>query len=223
MCTEMHTSHFLSKHCSRVDGADLAGKKAPCAGGCHLPVLVSAAGTHVHPFGPCQQLWERKGENGRTNPISDPFSQKCTPDALKNGFWQTSCLWGLPELKHLSWRLHKALLLYWLHQHTISGHPFNEQTTLPITYKLIKKKYLPTVLDRWPPRKHTIQVGKKAEFKFSLHFTPTDCCLLLHGHSNPPLMLCWFLFNVEYSMLSPWVMLRIKEGRAIRIILHSSY
>ena len=139
MCTEMHTSHFLSKHCSRVDGADLAGKKAPCAGGCHLPGLVSAAGTHVHPFGPCQQLWERKGENGRTNPISDPFSQKCTPDALKNGFWQTSCLWGLPELKHLSWRLHKALLLYWLHQHTISGHPFNEQTTLPITYKLIKK------------------------------------------------------------------------------------
>lgn len=84
MCTKMHTSHFLSKHCSRVDGADLAGKKAPCAGGCHLPVLVSAAGTHVHPFGPCQQLWERKGENGRTNPISDPFSQKCTPDALKN-------------------------------------------------------------------------------------------------------------------------------------------
>lgn len=83
--------------------------------------------------------------------------------------WQTSCLWGLPELKHLSWRLHKALLLYWLHQHTISGHPFNEQTTLPITYKLIKKTYLPTVLDRWPPRKHTIQVGKKAEFKFSLH------------------------------------------------------
>lgn len=86
-----------------------------------------------------------------------------------------------------------------------------------------KKKYLPTVLDRWPPRKHTIQVGKKAEFKFSLHFTPTDCCLLLHGHFNPPLMLCWFLFNVEYSMLSPWVMLRIKEGRAVRIILHSSY
>lgn len=131
MRTAMHTSHRLSQHCSRVNGVDMAGKK------CSMCWRVSAEGH------PCTPTWSLpsvvRGENGRTNPIFDAFSQKCTPGTLKNGFWQTSCLWGLPELKHLSWRLHKALLLYWLHQRTISGDPFNEQTTLPTTYKLIKK------------------------------------------------------------------------------------
>lgn len=158
MCTAMHNSHHLSQHCSRVDGADLAGNKCPMCWRVSSPRAgVSSRAplcTHSVPAITCERGKERMEE---LTQFLIP-SLRNAPDTLKKMDFDRLLVCG-DFLNSNTWA-EGYTRLHWLHQHTISGDPFNEQMTL-LSLTSWPKKNLPIVVDRWPSRKHTIQVGKK--------------------------------------------------------------